>query len=101
MRAYCWASSDWRPDLVDTKMLRLALCVSVVHTGAMEKDVGFRIRLDRELREEFLAACRVQDRPAAQVLREFMRDYVASHRFDGAEGNMRIVHQRTSGTRNG
>lgn len=40
------------------------------------KDVGLRIRVQRELREQFLAACREQDRPAAQVLREFMRDYV-------------------------
>lgn len=43
----------------------------------MEKDVGLRIRLERALRDEFLEACRAQDRPAAQVLREFMREYVA------------------------
>lgn len=49
----------------------------------MEKDVGFRIRIDRRLREQFLEVCREQDRPAAQVLREFMRDYVA----DGAPSN--------------
>lgn len=41
------------------------------------KDSGFRIRVERELREKFLAACRKQDRPAAQVLREFMRSFVA------------------------
>lgn len=40
------------------------------------KDSGFRIRVERELREKFLAACRKQDRPAAQVLREFMRSFV-------------------------
>jgi len=40
------------------------------------KDVGLRIRLQRELREEFLDACSEQDKPAAQVLREFMREYV-------------------------
>ena len=40
------------------------------------KDSGFRIRVERELREKFLAACREQDRPAAQVLREFMRSFV-------------------------
>ena len=43
------------------------------------KDVGLRIRVQRELREQFLEACRRQDRPAAQILREFMRDYVAEH----------------------
>mgnify|MGYP001183729826 CR=1 FL=1 len=41
------------------------------------KDSGFRIRVERELREKFLAACREQDRPAAQVLREFMRSFVS------------------------
>lgn len=41
-----------------------------------EKDAGMRIRVERELRDEFLEACREQDRPAAQVIREFMRKYV-------------------------
>ena len=40
------------------------------------KDVGLRIRVQKELRDAFLSACRAQDKPAAQVLREFMRDYV-------------------------
>lgn len=40
------------------------------------KDAGLRIRVDRELREAFVAVCRAQDKPAAQVLREFMREYV-------------------------
>ena len=40
------------------------------------KDVGRRIREQRELREQFLEACKSQDKPAAQVLREFMRAYV-------------------------
>lgn len=43
------------------------------------KDSGLRIRVERELREKFLEICRQQDRPAAQVLREFMRDYVRDH----------------------
>jgi hypothetical protein len=43
------------------------------------KDSGFRIRVQRELREQFLAACKAQDKPAAQVLREFMRDFVEAH----------------------
>jgi hypothetical protein len=43
------------------------------------KDSGLRIRVERELRERFLALCRKQDRPAAQVLREFMREYVLEH----------------------
>lgn len=43
------------------------------------KDSGLRIRIERELREKFLATCREQDRPAAQVLREFMRAFVANN----------------------
>ena len=43
------------------------------------KDVGLRIRVQRDLREQFLEACRSQDKPAAQVLREFMREYVNAH----------------------
>lgn len=40
------------------------------------KDVGLRIRIDRELREQFLKVCQEEDKPAAQVIREFMREYV-------------------------
>lgn len=44
------------------------------------KDKGLRIRVDGELRSEFLEACRAHDKPAAQVLREFMREYVQQHK---------------------
>jgi hypothetical protein len=40
------------------------------------KDAGLRIRVQRELRQSFLEACRAEDKPAAQVIREFMRAYV-------------------------
>jgi hypothetical protein len=43
------------------------------------KDVGLRIRVQRDLREQFLAVCQAEDKPAAQVLREFMRAYVREH----------------------
>jgi hypothetical protein len=45
------------------------------HGGAM-KDAGMRIRVEQDLREEFVATCQAQHLPAAQVLREFMRGYV-------------------------
>jgi hypothetical protein len=41
------------------------------------KDAGMRIRVEQDLREEFIAACQTQHTPAAQVLRQFMRGYVA------------------------
>lgn len=43
------------------------------------KDSGLRIRIERELREKFIATCREQDRPAAQVIREFIREYVTNN----------------------
>lgn len=46
------------------------------------KDSGLRIRVERELRERFVETCRVQDRPAAQVIREFMKQYVRDHSDD-------------------
>jgi hypothetical protein len=48
-------------------------------TLAAMKDAGLRIRVQKELREQFVAACQAQDKPAAQVLREFMRQYVKKH----------------------
>lgn len=45
----------------------------------MHKDTGMRIRIERGLRDRFIEICREQDRPAAQVLREFMRAFVAKH----------------------
>lgn len=39
------------------------------------KDSGMRIRVEKELREAFVQACRAQDRAAADVLRDFMRTF--------------------------
>lgn len=48
----------------------------------MQESSGFRLRVDGQLRQEFIEACRAEDRAAAQVLREFMREYVARHRHN-------------------
>ncbi|MEJ8849488.1 plasmid-related protein [Variovorax rhizosphaerae] len=39
------------------------------------KDSGMRIRVERELREAFIQACRSQNVVAADVLRDFMRAF--------------------------
>ena len=44
------------------------------------KDAGLRLRVEKELRQEFVDACRAAGKPAAQVLREFMRDFVSRER---------------------
>ena len=57
----------------------------------IKKDVGMRIRIERKLRDEFLVACQVQGRPAAQVIREFMRAYVkedAARPYDSKESQV-------------
>lgn len=53
----------------------------------MHESSGFRLRVDDQLRQEFITACRQQDLAAAQVLRAFMRDYVAKH-YDGQQENL-------------
>lgn len=56
-------------------LLSTCVCIHWVHSSPM-KDVGLRIRLQRELREHFIAVYKSQDKSAAQVLREFMRSYI-------------------------
>ena len=67
----------------------MAICVSNGYTGSMSKDSGLRIRVERELRDEFLSLCHEQDRPAAQVIREFMRRYLATHQRENDEAGKR------------
>jgi hypothetical protein len=45
-------------------------------TGEKMKEAGMRIRVEPELREEFTEACKKQHVPAAQVLREYMREFI-------------------------
>lgn len=40
------------------------------------KDAGIRIRVEKELRASFVAACQSENRPASDVLRDFMQTYV-------------------------
>lgn len=44
----------------------------------MAKTAALRIRIEPELHKEFLAACKAQDVPASQVLREFMKQFVSA-----------------------
>jgi hypothetical protein len=49
------------------------------------KEESFNFRVDPGLKAEFQAAAQAQERPAAQVLRDFMRAYIArSRRLDFA-----------------
>ena len=73
-------ASLWTPALSGNVTFSLARVYPMVTLRHMNKDSGMRIRVERELREQFLAICRAKDRPAAQVLREFMRQYIEENR---------------------
>lgn len=71
---------------------------------ALKMEAGLRIRIDPELRDDFIKACRQRDVTAAQVLRSFMRDFVAKARLEAPQGDLfskptaRIRHARRSST---
>jgi predicted transcriptional regulator len=45
----------------------------------MAKEAVFTMKLEPELRDAFMAAAEQEDRPASQIVREMMRDYVDQH----------------------
>jgi hypothetical protein len=56
------------------------------------KDESFNFRVDPRLKAEFQKATETRDKPAAQVLRDFMRAYVADRR----EENLAAAARRQS-----
>ncbi|WP_175666669.1 antitoxin of toxin-antitoxin stability system [Burkholderia ambifaria] len=46
----------------------------------MSKEAVFTMKLEPELRAEFMAEAAGEDRPASQVLRELMRGYIEQRR---------------------
>lgn len=61
------------------------------------KDVGIRIRVEPELRDQFAEACKQQHVPAAQVLREFMRHFVATNKaVTTAKSKLRTASKKTA-----
>ena len=46
----------------------------------MPKEAVFTMKLDPELRAEFMAEAKAAHRPASQVIRELMRDFVRRQR---------------------
>lgn len=46
----------------------------------MSKEAVFTMKLEPELRARFLAEAAREDRPASQVVRELMREYIAQRR---------------------
>ena len=54
-------------------------------TLAGVKDAGIRIRVERNLRSAFAAACQAENKQASDVLRDFMQAYVAH--YQGGQGD--------------
>lgn len=50
------------------------------------KDAGIRIRVEKDLRDAFLALCKAEGRRASDVLREFMQTCV--DRRQGGQGDL-------------
>lgn len=48
-------------------------------------EVGLRIRVSADLREQFMQVCRLQDSTASQELRKFMRRYIDEHARSGPQ----------------
>lgn len=46
----------------------------------MSKDAVFTVKLESELRDAFLAEAAATERPASQLVREFMREFVRSQK---------------------
>lgn len=58
----------------------------------MAKEAMFTMKLEPELRAEFMAAAESVHRPASQVLRELMRDFIAKQREELAYEE--FLHQK-------
>jgi hypothetical protein len=62
--------------------------VSIQYDAMMTtKEVGIRIRVEKELRKAFQSACLAENRHASDVLREFMRLY-ALRQQEGLQANL-------------
>jgi hypothetical protein len=46
----------------------------------MSKDAVFMLKLEPELRDDFMAEARAADRPASQLVREMMRQFIRERR---------------------
>lgn len=56
----------------------------------MAKDMVLPVRIDPELKAVFLKVAEMEDRPASQIVRELIREYVKNHaQLDLIEGKGR------------
>ena len=59
----------------------------------------FTFRVDKQLKDEFTEAAKAVDRSGAQLLRDFMRDYVKQHQEEverDARSNKKVIEDQES-----
>jgi predicted transcriptional regulator len=61
-------------------MTKYILCNHITLVFNMTKEAVFTMKLEPELRADFMAEAQAAHRPASQVLRELMRDFVQRQR---------------------
>lgn len=54
------------------------ICVS--NRDTMQKTSALRIRLEPDMHREFIELCKHMDKPAAQVLREYIRQFISENK---------------------
>ncbi len=52
----------------------------------VRKDAALKVRVEEDLRHAFVDFCGNEDRPTAQTIREFTRDYVQQKRGETQPG---------------
>lgn len=63
---------------------------------AHPKEQSFNFRVDPKLKSDFQSATEAEDKPAAQVLRDFMRAYVERRAAAEARRQSRLVAERSA-----
>lgn len=74
-----------------------------IHRISILKSAGFRIRVEPDLREAFIRACKDSDLSAAQVLRMYMRNYVqqsAEAKRSGLSSHLGLSESSDKGSSN-
>jgi len=70
-------------------MIRYIPCqnLSIREKIVMPKEAVFTMKLENSLREEFIAAAKASHRPASQVMRELMQEYIQRQQESQAYDN--------------
>jgi len=60
----------------------------------MSKEAVFTMKLEPELRDQFMAEAEASHRPASQVVRELMREFVQRHMMRSCSARLRLPDPR-------